>query len=65
MKLILIIHLHYLKNIFNFNILKIDYFTSIPFSNSVMSDSLRPNELQHARRPRPSSTSERAQTHVH
>ena len=56
MKLILIIHLHYLNNIFNFNVFKIDYFTSVQFSNSVMSDSLRPHGLQHTRPPCPSPT---------
>ena len=56
MKLILIIHLYYLNNIFNFNVFKIDYFTSVQFSNSVMSDSLRPHGLQHTRPPCPSPT---------
>ena len=31
-------------------------FSSVPFSHSVMSDSLRPHELQHARPPCPSTT---------
>ena len=33
-----------------------DTFSSVQFSRSVMSDSLRPNELQHARPPCPSPT---------
>ena len=56
MKLILIIHSYYLNNIFYFNVFKIDYFTSVQFSNSVMSDSLRPHGLQHTRPPCPSPT---------
>ena len=32
------------------------WFSSVQFSHSVMSDSLRPHELQHARPPRPSPT---------
>ena len=38
---------------------------SVQFSRSVMSDSLRPHGLQHARLPCPSPTPEVAQTHVH
>ena len=38
---------------------------SVQFSRSVMSDSLRPHELQHARSPCPSPTPESIQTHVH
>ena len=38
---------------------------SVQFSRSVMSDSLRPHELQHARPPCPSPTSEFTQTYVH
>ena len=34
----------------------ISYFSSVQFSRSVMSDSLRPHELQHARPPCPSPT---------
>ena len=40
-------------------------FSSVQFSRSVMSDSLRPHGLQHTRPPRPSSTPEFTQTHVH
>ena len=32
------------------------YFSSVQFSHSVLSDSLRPHELQHARPPSPSPT---------
>ena len=38
-------------------------FSSVQFSHSVVSDSLRPHELQHARPPCPSPTP--GQTHVH
>ena len=38
---------------------------SVQFSCSVMSDSLRPHELQHARPPCPSPTPDFTQTHVH
>ena len=38
---------------------------SVQFSCSVMSDSLRPHELQHTRPPCPSSTPKFTQTHVH
>ena len=37
---------------------------SLQFSHSVMSDSLRPHRLQHARLPCPSPTPELTQTHV-
>ena len=37
----------------------------LQFSRSVMSDSLQPHGLQHARLPCPSTTPELAQTHVH
>ena len=40
-------------------------FSSVQFSSSVISDSLRPHGLQHARPPCPSLTPELAQTHVH
>ena len=40
-------------------------FSSVQFSCSVMSDSLRPHGLQHARPPCPSPTLEFSQTHVH
>jgi len=38
---------------------------SVQFSHSVMSDSLRPHESQHARPPCPSPTPGFTQTHVH
>ena len=38
---------------------------SFQFSLSVMSDSLQPHELQHARPPCPSQLPESTQTHVH
>ena len=38
---------------------------SVQFSSSVVSDSLQPHELQHARPPCPSTTSRVPQTHVH
>ena len=40
-------------------------FSSTQFSRSVVSDSLRPHELQHARPPCPSQLLEFTQTHVH
>ena len=40
-------------------------FSSVQFSLSVVSDSLRPHGLQHARPPCPSPTPEFTQTHVH
>ena len=39
--------------------------SSVQFSPSVVSDSLRPHGLQHARPPCPSPTPTAAQTHVH
>ena len=39
-------------------------FSSVQFSRSVTSDSLRPRELQHARHPCPLPTP-RVQTHIH
>ena len=39
-------------------------FSSVQFSHSVMSDSLRPRELQHTRHPCPSPTPG-VQTHIH
>ena len=42
----------------------LDQFSSVQFSRSVMSASLRPHEPQHARLPCPSPT-ESTQTHVH
>ena len=38
---------------------------SVQFSRSVVSDSLRPHESQHARPPCPSQLPESTQTHVH
>ena len=38
---------------------------TVQFSHSVMSNSLQPHGLQHARLPCPSPTPELAQTHVH
>ena len=40
-------------------------FSSVQFSRSVMSNSLRPHELQHARPPYPSPNLGFTQTHVH
>ena len=40
-------------------------FSSVQFSRSVVSDSLRPHKLQHARPLRPSPLPEFTQTHVH
>ena len=45
--------------------LAVKMFSSIQFSRSVMSDSLRPHELQHAMPPCPSPTPRFTQTHVH
>ena len=42
--------------IINIFITIINYFSSVQFSHSVMSNSLRLHELQHARPPRPSQT---------
>ena len=42
-----------------------DDLSSVQFSRSVVSDSLRPHELQHTRPPCPSPTPEFTQTHVH
>ena len=39
--------------------------SSVQFSCSVVSDSLRPHESQHARPPCPSPTPEFTQTHIH
>ena len=41
------------------------WFSSVQFSCSVVSDSLRPHELQQARPPCPSTTTASTQTHVH
>ena len=40
-------------------------FSSVQFSHSVVSDSLRPHESQHTRPPCPSPTPEFTQIHVH
>ena len=40
-------------------------FSSVQFSRSVVSDSLRPHGPQHSRSPYPSQLSEFTQTHVH
>ena len=40
-------------------------FSSVQFSRSVVSNSLRPHESQHARPPCPSPSPEFTQTHVH
>ena len=45
-----------------FNIISL---SSVQFSRSVVSDSLRPHESQHARPPCPSPTPEFTQIHVH
>ena len=42
-----------------------DQFSSAQFIHSVVSDSLRPHESQHAKPPCPSPTPEFTQTHVH
>ena len=42
-----------------------EMYQSVQFSRSVVSDSLRPHELQHARPPCLSPTPELTQTHVH
>ena len=47
----------------NYSIL--NFFSSVQFSHSVVSDSLQPHESQHARPPCPSPTPEFTQTHVH
>ena len=41
------------------------FISSVQFSHSVMSNSLQPRRLQHARHPCPSPTPEGTQTHVH
>ena len=45
--------------------LKFNTRSSVQFSHSVMSNSLQPHELQHARPPCPSPTPEFTQIHVH
>ena len=41
------------------------FMASVQFSHSVVSDSLRPHELQHARPPCPSPSLQFTQTHIH
>ena len=48
-----------------FFFLSMSQFSSVQFIHSVVSDSLRPHELQHARPPCPSPTPGIAQTHIH
>ena len=55
------VHFHYKTKLHTVSF----QFSSVQFSRSVMSDSLRPHELQHARPPCPSPTPEFTQTHVH
>ena len=43
----------------------LQWFSSVQFSHSVVSDSLWPHESQHARPPCPSPTPEFTQTHIH
>ena len=45
--------------------LKCFQFSSVQFSRSVVSDSLRPHESQHARPPCPSPSPKFTQTHIH
>ena len=49
----------------NITILSFYTFSSIQFSHSIVSDSLRPHGLQHTRLPCPSPTPGASQTHVH
>ena len=49
----------------SFRILFENVFSSVQFSCSVMSDSLRPHESHHARPPCPSRTPEFTSAHVH
>ena len=49
-----------MRSIYSYN-----KFSSVQFSNSVMSDSLRPHESQHARPPDHHQLPEFTQTHVH
>ena len=53
---------HNLVNHFLFRLLSGPW---VPFSCSVVSDSLRPHESQHGRPPSPSQLQEFTQTHVH
>ena len=45
--------------------LQLWFISSIQFSHSIVSDSLRPHELQHSRPPCPCQLPEFTQTHVH
>ena len=49
----------------NHRITVLNYFSSVQFSHSVVSDSLQPHGLQHARPPCPSPTPGCTQTQVH
>ena len=53
------------QNIFPCAFIFFIQFSSIQFSRSVVSDSLRPHESQHARPPCPSPTPGVSQTQVH
>ena len=56
----------YIKALEPYSSLKVDWFKCLfLFSPSVLSDSLRPNGLQHARLPCPHYLPELVQTHVH
>ena len=44
---------------------KLNWISSVQFSRSVVSDSLRPHESQHTRPPCPSPLPESIQTHIH
>ena len=63
----ILIKVNILTNTNNCNTVKMEYkshFSSVQFSRSVVSNSLRPHELQHARPPCPSQLPEFTQTHV-
>ena len=55
------------KDRYNFSrgVFQVREAVSVQFSRSVVSDSLRPHGLQHARPPCPSPTPGVTQTHVH
>ena len=50
---------------YNFIFYFLHTIVSVQFSHSVVSDSLQPHELQHARPPCPTQLPESTQTHVH
>ena len=56
--------LKYIIHLLKF-ILKVTVINSVHFSRSVVSDSLQPHGLQHARLPCPSPTPGAIQTHIH